>query len=180
MALWARSSVTTTMVIDGKNGDVGSSSVRISKKTFTEELHATFSSPLAWILVLALIITWSCVFVIMFDLMDYKTISGKVRATCEPSLFSPAGPPPLVRKVLKDSGRRGGLTKIGSDPMKAVNEAVEESSNIFSSILKMAASLVAPDDDEGGTKHQACETVEESISAGSLFLSFLLQETSTP
>ena len=65
------------MVIDSKNGDAGSPSVRGSKKTFTDDLHSTFSSPLAWILVLALIITWSCVFVIMFDLMDYKTISGK-------------------------------------------------------------------------------------------------------
>lgn len=134
-AVEARSSVTTTMVVDGKNGDVASASVRISRKTFTEELYATFSSPLAWILVLALILTWSCVFVIMFDLMDYKTVSGH--------------PPPGIRKVLKDSGRRGGLTRIGSDPMKAVNDAVEESSNIVTAILKFAASLVAPDEDEG-------------------------------
>lgn len=70
------------MVIDGKNGDAGSPSVRVSKKSFTDDLHSTFSSPLAWILVLALIITWSCVFVIMFDLMDYKTVSGKER--CSP------------------------------------------------------------------------------------------------
>lgn len=67
------------MVIDSKSGDVGSLSARGSKKTFTDDLYSTFSSPLAWILVLALIITWSCVFVIMFDLMDYKTISGKER-----------------------------------------------------------------------------------------------------
>lgn len=72
-------STTTTMVIDSKNGDVGSQSARGSKKTFTDDLYLTFSSPLAWILVLALVITWSCVFVIMFDLTDYKTISGKER-----------------------------------------------------------------------------------------------------
>lgn len=75
----ARSS-TTTMVIDAKNGDAGSVSPRGSKKTFTDELCSTFSSPLAWILVLALIITWSCVFVIMFDLTDFKTVSGEARA----------------------------------------------------------------------------------------------------
>ncbi|XP_035534740.1 triadin-like isoform X2 [Morone saxatilis] len=123
------------MVIEGKNGDAGSLSVRGSKKTFTDDLHSTFSSPLAWILVLALVITWSCVFVIMFDLMDYKTVSGR--------------PPPVVRKVLKESGRRGGLSKIGSDPLKAVNNVVEESTNVISVILKFAANLIAPDEDEG-------------------------------
>ncbi|TKS75411.1 Triadin [Collichthys lucidus] len=111
------STTTTTMVIDAKNGDAGSPSARGSKKTFAENLHSTFSSPLAWILVLALVITWSCVFVIMFDLMDYKTISG-------------------------------GLTKIGSDPMKAVKDVAEESSNFFSVAFRFAANLVAPEEDE--------------------------------
>ncbi|XP_031722155.1 triadin-like, partial [Anarrhichthys ocellatus] len=112
-AVEARSS-TTTMVIDSKNVDAA----RGPKKTFTDDLHSTFSSPLAWILVLALIITWSCVFVIMFDLMDYKTVSG-------------------------------GLSKIGSDPMKAVNYAVEESTNVISVMLKFVINLVAPEEDEG-------------------------------
>lgn len=61
------------MVIDSKAVDPGQK----PKKTLNEELHSTFSSPLAWILVLALLITWSGVFVIMFDLVDYKTVSGK-------------------------------------------------------------------------------------------------------
>lgn len=43
----------------------------------------------------------------------------------------------------------GGLSKISSDPMKAVNDAVDESSNIITGILKFAANLIAPDDDEG-------------------------------
>lgn len=70
-------SLTTTMVLDGKNGDARSPPARFSKKTFTDDLYSTFSSPLAWILVLALVITWSFVFVIMFDLTDYKTITGQ-------------------------------------------------------------------------------------------------------
>ena len=65
------------MVIDSKTVDPGPAPGQKSKKTLNEELHSTFSSPLAWILVLALLITWSCVFVIMFDLADYKTVSGK-------------------------------------------------------------------------------------------------------
>ncbi|XP_076613011.1 triadin-like [Chaetodon auriga] len=144
-AVEARSSTTTTMVIDSKNGEVLG---RGSKKTFTDDLYSTFSSPLAWILVLALIITWSCVFVIMFDLTDYKTISGMERCR----------PPPAVRKVLKDSGRRGGLSKMGSDPMKVVNDVVEESTNVFTMVLKFAANLVAPEEDEGNlyAEHMNC------------------------
>ena len=84
-----RSSITTTMVIDSKSGEVGSPPPQGPKKSFTDDLHSTFSSPLAWILVLALIITWSCVFVIMFDLMDYKTISGTVRIGFIWHLFKP-------------------------------------------------------------------------------------------
>lgn len=38
---------------------------------------------------------------------------------------------------------------MGSDPMKLVSDAVEESTNLFSVMLKFAASLVAPDEDEG-------------------------------
>ncbi|KAG7219123.1 hypothetical protein INR49_019331, partial [Caranx melampygus] len=127
----ARSSTTTTtMVIDNKNGDAGSLSARVSKKTFTDDLYSTFSSPLAWILVLALIITWSCVFVIMFDLTDYKTISGS-------------------------------LTKIGSDPVQAVNDVLEESANVVSVVFKFAASLIAPEEDEDSRWVEEEEEEEE-------------------
>lgn len=43
----------------------------------------------------------------------------------------------------------GGLSKISSDPMKAVNDVVEESTNMISVIIKFAANLVAPEEDEG-------------------------------
>lgn len=43
----------------------------------------------------------------------------------------------------------GGLRKFGSDPLKAVNDAVEESTNMVSAIFRFAASLVAPEEDEG-------------------------------
>uniref|UniRef100_A0A667ZRR2 Triadin n=1 Tax=Myripristis murdjan TaxID=586833 RepID=A0A667ZRR2_9TELE len=140
------STTTTTMVIDSKNGGVGSLPARMSKKTFTDDLYSTFSSPLAWILVLALIITWSCVFIIMFDLMDYKTLSGKDRR---------GRSPPVIRKTLKETGRRG-LSKFSSDPMKVVDHAVEESSNLFDLISNFASSLIAPDDTEGTQTHGYC------------------------
>uniref|UniRef100_H2S2M1 Uncharacterized protein n=1 Tax=Takifugu rubripes TaxID=31033 RepID=H2S2M1_TAKRU len=135
-------SSTTTMVVDAKNGDAASPSSRGSKKTFTDDLHSTFSSPLAWILVLALIVTWSCVFVIMFDLTDFRTISGEARR------------------------RRG---KISSDPVKLVNDAVDESTHMIGAVLKFAANLIAPDEDQGSVfvgiqakmKKPVVEDVEE-------------------
>lgn len=36
----------------------------------------TFSSPMAWLLVVALILTWSGVAIVLFDLLDYKTLAG--------------------------------------------------------------------------------------------------------
>uniref|UniRef100_A0A8C7WPK7 Triadin n=1 Tax=Oryzias sinensis TaxID=183150 RepID=A0A8C7WPK7_9TELE len=138
------------MVIDSKNGEAGTPSGRMSKKTFTDDLHSTFSSPLAWILVLALLITWTCVFVIMFDLMDYKTISGTIRTVYiffSFPLKHVYHPPSGIRKVWKDPGHRGGINKISSDPMKVVNDAVEESSNVFTAILNFGASLIAPEEE---------------------------------
>lgn len=43
----------------------------------------------------------------------------------------------------------GGLTSIASDPVKAVSDAVDGSANLVTSVLKFAASLVAPDEDDG-------------------------------
>uniref|UniRef100_A0A674HB57 Triadin n=1 Tax=Taeniopygia guttata TaxID=59729 RepID=A0A674HB57_TAEGU len=73
---------TTTTIIDGKNGSVPSSSMKVGKKSVTEDLVTTFSSPAAWLLVVALIVTWSAVAIVMFDLVDYKDLAGEV----EPSL----------------------------------------------------------------------------------------------
>ncbi|XP_075869166.1 triadin-like isoform X1 [Nelusetta ayraudi] len=134
-------SSTTTMVIDSRSSEAvaaaaaAAAASRGPQKTFSDNLHSTFSSPLAWILVLALIITWSCVFVIMLDLVDYKTVSGRSS--------------PVARKVLKDSGRKGGLSSIASDPVKAVNDVVDGSMNLVGAVMKFAASLVAPDEDDG-------------------------------
>ncbi|XP_035650186.1 triadin-like isoform X40 [Oncorhynchus keta] len=131
----ARSS-TTTMVIESKNGEAGQPLVRVSKRTVTDDLYTTFSSPMAWILVLALVITWSCVAIIMFDLMDYKGITG-------------VPPPPAVRKAIKEAGRsRGSIQHISSDPMKVVNEAVEESTGWGNLLLTFASNLVAPEEEE--------------------------------
>ena len=71
------------MVIESRGGEAASTSARSSKRTMTDDLYTTFSSPMAWILVLALVITWSFVAVIMLDLADYKSLSGNTtRLTC--------------------------------------------------------------------------------------------------
>lgn len=44
--------------------------------TFLDEVILTFSSPMAWLLVVALILTWSGVAIVLFDLLDYKTLAG--------------------------------------------------------------------------------------------------------
>ncbi|XP_034018559.1 triadin-like isoform X4 [Thalassophryne amazonica] len=52
------------------------SSSEPSQRTFLDDVILTFSSPMAWVLVVALIITWSAVAVVLFDLLDYKTLAG--------------------------------------------------------------------------------------------------------
>lgn len=53
--------------------------LKMSKKSVSEDLVTTFSSPAAWLLVVALIVTWSAVAIVMFDLVDYKTLAGKIQ-----------------------------------------------------------------------------------------------------
>lgn len=55
----------------------------------------------------------------------------------------------VVVVVIHICAPAGGLSKISSDPVKAMNEAVDESTNVISSIFKFAASLIAPEDEEG-------------------------------
>lgn len=56
-------------------GEVASPS-RPTQRTFLDDLVLTFTSPMAWLLVVALIITWSAVAIVLFDLLDYKTLTG--------------------------------------------------------------------------------------------------------
>lgn len=102
-------------------------------RTFLDDVVLTFTSPMAWLLVVALIITWSGVAIVLFDLLDYKTLAG-------------LPPPPAVAK-------RGLKTRGGVRPIKSAAAAVvsaAESTDWLDMIWTFAASLVAPDDDEEG------------------------------
>ncbi|KAI4900703.1 hypothetical protein NFI96_008079 [Prochilodus magdalenae] len=85
-----RGSTTTTTVLESRGSDASAPSIRASKRSMTDDLYTTFSSPMAWVLVLALVITWSAVAIIVFDLLDTKSLEGPQ--------------PSRVRKAFKEAG----------------------------------------------------------------------------
>uniref|UniRef100_A0A8C5ZRC2 Triadin n=1 Tax=Marmota marmota marmota TaxID=9994 RepID=A0A8C5ZRC2_MARMA len=109
---------TTTTVIDSKNGSVPKSPGKVLKRTVTEDIVTTFSSPAAWLLVIALIITWSAVAVVMFDLVDYKNFSAS------------------------------SIAKIGSDPLKLVHDAVEETTDWIYGFFSLLSDIISSEGDE--------------------------------
>ncbi|KAM7136383.1 triadin isoform 2-T2 [Molossus nigricans] len=109
---------TTTTIIDNKNGSVPKSPGKVLKRTVTEDIVTTFSSPAAWLLVIALIITWSAVAIVMFDLVDYKNFSAS------------------------------SISKIGSDPLKFVHHAVEETTDWVYGFFSLLSDIISSDGDE--------------------------------
>ncbi|NWU09188.1 TRDN protein, partial [Cephalopterus ornatus] len=109
---------TTTTIIDGKNGSVASSSMKVGKKSVTEDLVTTFSSPAAWLLVLALIVTWSAVAIVMFDLVDYKDLAGR------------------------------SVNKLSTEPLRIIHEALEESTDWIYGFFSLLSDIVWSDDDD--------------------------------
>uniref|UniRef100_A0A3B4U8P9 Triadin n=1 Tax=Seriola dumerili TaxID=41447 RepID=A0A3B4U8P9_SERDU len=74
-------------------------SARGNERTFLDDVILTFTSPMAWLLVVALIITWSGVAIVLFDLLDYKTLAGL--------------PPPaaIAKRGLKARGKKKRLSR---------------------------------------------------------------------
>ncbi|KAF1430843.1 Triadin, partial [Spheniscus magellanicus] len=109
---------TTTTIIDGKNGSVPSSSMKVGKKSVTEDLVTTFSSPAAWLLVVALIVTWSAVAIVMFDLVDYKAFAGR------------------------------SVNKLSTEPLRIIHETLEESTDWLYGFISLLSDIVWSDDDD--------------------------------
>ncbi|NWX11363.1 TRDN protein, partial [Caloenas nicobarica] len=109
---------TTTTIIDGKNGSVPSSSMKVGKKSVTEDLVTTFSSPAAWILVVALIVTWSAVAIVMFDLVDYKAFAGR------------------------------SVNKLSTEPLRIIHQTLEESTDWLYGFISFLSDIVWSDDDD--------------------------------
>ncbi|XP_077667852.1 triadin [Eretmochelys imbricata] len=121
---------TTTTVMDNKNGSVLTPPVKVGKKSVTEDLMTTFSSPAAWLLVVALIVTWSAVAIIMFDLVDYKTFAGS------------------------------SVNKLSKEPLRIIHQTVEESTDWLYGFISLLSDIVSTDDDdsdEGICDIQTCE-----------------------
>ncbi|NXP73113.1 TRDN protein, partial [Ramphastos sulfuratus] len=109
---------TTTTIIDGKNGSIPSSSMKVGKKSVTEDLVTTFSSPAAWLLVVALIVTWSAVAIVMFDLVDYKAFAGR------------------------------SVNKLSTEPLRIIHETLEESTDWLYGFFSLLSDFVWSDDDD--------------------------------
>ncbi|NWS45876.1 TRDN protein, partial [Probosciger aterrimus] len=109
---------TTTTIIDGKDKSVPSSSMKVGKKSVTEDLVTTFSSPAAWLLVVALIVTWSAVAIVMFDLVDYKAFAGR------------------------------SVHKLSTEPLRIIHETLEESADWLYGFFSLLSDIVWSDDDD--------------------------------
>ncbi|KAL7871502.1 hypothetical protein SRHO_G00064850 [Serrasalmus rhombeus] len=143
-----RGSTITTTVLESKGSDASASSIRASKRTMTDDLYTTFSSPMAWVLVLALIITWSAVAIIVFDLLDTKSLEAHTLYCDDPCL--PPGPQPgRVRKAFKEAGGpRGGIQHMSKDPVKTMTDTMDETTDWMNAILSFMTNLVAPEEEE--------------------------------
>ncbi|KAM4522486.1 triadin isoform 4-T4 [Odontesthes bonariensis] len=117
---------------------------RSNQKTFLDDVILTFSSPMAWLLIVALIITWSGVAIVLFDLLDYKTLAGL--------------PPPsaIAKRGLK---ARGGVRLVKPSPAGIHSDVTaQESTDWLEMMWTLVVSLFAPDEEEEGI-HQLTETL---------------------
>ncbi|XP_066035402.1 triadin isoform X33 [Chamaea fasciata] len=140
---------TTTTIIDGKNGSVPSSSMKVGKKSVTEDLLTTFSSPAAWLLVVALIVTWSAVAIVMFDLVDYKALAGI--ATYSQHCDDPCFPP----------GRS--VHKLSTEPLRIIHETLEESSDWIYGFFSLLSDIVWSDDDDDSDEGEVEPSLKKEI-----------------
>ncbi|KAK5853107.1 hypothetical protein PBY51_006926 [Eleginops maclovinus] len=113
---------------------------------------------MAWLLVVALILTWSGVAIVLFDLLDYKTLSEYTSYCDDPVCLSNGLPPPsaIAKRGLR---ARGGFRPIKSSPaVVSADVTAQESPDWLEMIWNFAVSLVAPEDEEEGI-HQLTDTL---------------------
>ncbi|KFO73484.1 Triadin, partial [Cuculus canorus] len=127
---------TTTTIIDGKNGSIPSASMKVGKKSVTEDLVTTFSSPAAWLLVVALIVTWSAVAIVMFDLVDYKDFAGR------------------------------SVNKLSTEPLRIIHETLEESTDWIYGFISLLSDIVWSDDDDSDEGICNVKTSITALTAG--------------
>ncbi|XP_048347789.1 triadin isoform X44 [Sphaerodactylus townsendi] len=132
----AEGPVSTTTVIDSKNGTVPMPHMKVSKKSVSEDFVTTFSSPAAWLLVVALIVTWSAVAIVMFDLVDYKTLAGIHQLDID------------TDKGKAEIPRGRSVNKLATDPLRIIHGAVEETTGWVYGSLSLLSDLIFEDEEE--------------------------------
>ncbi|XP_019947209.1 triadin isoform X4 [Paralichthys olivaceus] len=139
------------------NGGAVVPSARTNQRTFLDDVILTFSSPMAWLLVVALIITWSAVAIVLFDLLDFKTLAAMSKPRESHDVLQGLPPPSAIAK--RGLKGRGGVRPLRSGPAGVpAGVTAQESTDWLELIWTFAASLVAPDDEEEGI-HQLTETL---------------------
>ncbi|KAM9703760.1 triadin isoform 2-T3 [Menidia menidia] len=135
------------------NGEEAAPPSRSNQRTFVDDVILTFSSPMAWLLVVALIITWLGVAIVLFDLLDYKTLADKVRDGGRTGLPPPSA---IAKRGLKT---KGGVRFVKPSPAVVHSDVTaQESTDWLEMIWTFVISLVAPDEEEEGI-HQLTETL---------------------
>ncbi|XP_040286021.1 triadin [Bufo bufo] len=146
-----RSSTTTTTVLDGKNGSVHKPPLKMTKSV-SQELKTTFRSPAAWILVVALIVTWSAVAIVIFDLVDYKTFADTYSQYCDDPCLPPGFHQPAAGNALKqaESLLGGPISKLRNDPVRIIHEAVDDTYDWMHAIFSTVSDFISFDDEKKG------------------------------
>nr|XP_040017184.1 triadin-like isoform X4 [Gasterosteus aculeatus aculeatus] len=99
---------------------------------------------MAWLLVVALVITWSGVAIVLFDLLDPKTLTGGRDYGARTGGLPP--PSAVAQRGLK---ARAGFRPMKSSPAEPpVEVASQESADWLEMMWTFAASMVAPDDED--------------------------------
>ncbi|XP_031721759.1 triadin isoform X2 [Anarrhichthys ocellatus] len=135
------------------NGGGADRPARTNQKTFLDDVILTFNSPMAWLLVVALVITWFGVAIVLFDLLDTKTLTGGRVYRARTGGLPP--PSAIAKRGLK---ARAALRPIKSSPAGVPADVTsQESTDWLEMIWTFAASLVAPDAEEEEGIHQLTE-----------------------
>ncbi|XP_056284627.1 triadin-like isoform X4 [Pseudoliparis swirei] len=135
--------------MSSQNNDRGADPpARTKQKTLLDDVILTFSSPMAWLLVVALLITWFGVAIVLFDLLNYKALTGVRDRSASIGLPPPSA---IAKRALRF---RAGFRPMKSSPADVPSQ---ESTDWLGMIWTFAANLVAPDDEEEEGIHQLTE-----------------------
>ncbi|TNN42386.1 Triadin [Liparis tanakae] len=104
---------------------------RTKQKTLLDDVILTFSSPMAWLLVVALVITWLGVAIVLFDLLNYNTLTGG-----------------------RDRGARIGLPPPSAIAKKAMRARGKQDAAVHITLARLSTLRSCEDEEEGGGRRE--------------------------